>query len=299
MLKKFTYLITGILCFTFLFPTFLGGCSQPDGEGFAIYLTRDDIEPDKMPIQSHVELAEEPLFSAKDIINYDAQTHVITLESTVAARLSEVEVPTIGRSFMVCIDKSPVYWGAFWAMYSSQSFDGVTVFLTPPVSESDLISIQITLGYPTDEYFNREDPRNNSKIMENLEKWDKLINELPTTLIEELPHSMKGYELYSWEEDDEWHFRLITGTNRNKTRDEIVNKETSLEEMISIHATGTNGIRSVLNKLPENEEVFWLDGYRLDKNGDPEVILPEETIVEGIIHYAETCGIELTVISQQ
>jgi hypothetical protein len=32
----------------------------------------------------------------------------------------------------------------------------------------------------------------------------------PSTM---LPHSMKGYELYSWQADEQWHFTLITGTN--------------------------------------------------------------------------------------
>ena len=36
-----------------------------------------------------------------------------------------------------------------------------------------------------------------------------------------LPHSMKGYELYSWQVGDDWHFTLITGTNRLKTLEEI------------------------------------------------------------------------------
>lgn len=40
-----------------------------------------------------------------------------------------------------------------------------------------------------------------------------------------LPHSPKGYELYSWQAGDEWRFTLITGTNRLKRYEEIVSTE--------------------------------------------------------------------------
>src|SRR2546423_13466191 len=36
-----------------------------------------------------------------------------------------------------------------------------------------------------------------------------------------LPHSMKGYELYSWKSRGEWHFSLLIGTNRLKTFSEV------------------------------------------------------------------------------
>ena len=39
----------------------------------------------------------------------------------------------------------------------------------------------------------------------------------------DLPHSMKGYELYSWyeESEDQWFYTLVTGTNRLKTIEEF------------------------------------------------------------------------------
>ena len=33
--------------------------------------------------------------------------------------------------------------------------------------------------------------------------------------------SMKGFELYSWQAEGEWHFALVVGTNRSKTHEEI------------------------------------------------------------------------------
>ena len=34
--------------------------------------------------------------------------------------------------------------------------------------------------------------------------------------------SMKGYELYTWQEGGQWYFALLEGTNRLKTDEEIL-----------------------------------------------------------------------------
>ena len=53
----------------------LSGCATPKGEGFAIYLTKEDIPPAKMEALSHVDIADQPIISIEDIITYNAQTH--------------------------------------------------------------------------------------------------------------------------------------------------------------------------------------------------------------------------------
>lgn len=62
-------------------------------------------------------------------------------------------------------------------------------------------------------------------------------------------HSMKGYELYSWESGGEWHFSLLVGTNRLKSLEEIMSETASIK--------GVDGIITELERLPEGEEVFW------------------------------------------
>jgi len=54
-----------------------------------------------------------------------------------------------------------------------------------------------------------------------------------------LPRSMKGYELYSWQEQGQWHFTLITGTNRNKQLEEIISDGNTVSEdgWVKIHVT--------------------------------------------------------------
>jgi hypothetical protein len=52
---------------------FISACGNPapKGEGFAIYLTRDDIPPSQMEALSHVELADQSIIGTNDIISYN------------------------------------------------------------------------------------------------------------------------------------------------------------------------------------------------------------------------------------
>ncbi len=265
-----------------------------DGTGFAIYLTRDDVLPSRMEVLSHVEIAEEPVISIEDIITYDALTHEIRLTANGYQHISQLEVPVNGKSFLVCLDKSPVYWGAFWVMYSSYSFEGVTI-MKPLVEGLDMIKIE--LGYPTPSFFNGKDPRNNLEIIKSLKKAGKLINETPVTLIDVLPKSMKGYELYSWYEGEDWHFTLITGTNRNKTFEEITSTINIVKGWVSVHIIGTEALKSVLSKIPEGEFVFWSAGIGLTDTSEHAINLtiPDKSIIDEITGYAKYCGLDLNI----
>ena len=147
------------------------------GEGFAIYITAANVPVSQMPALSHVDLAEKPFLSLTDIVSYEWNTHEIKLTSAATKRLNALEVPTSGTSFVVCVDRQEVYWGAFWAAYSSQSFDGITIMLKPPLSTQE-DTIQIGQGYPSSSFFKGEDPRADPRIMESLKASGKLL--LPT-----------------------------------------------------------------------------------------------------------------------
>jgi hypothetical protein len=151
-------------------------CTSPKGEpskdeGFAIYLPARDMPVSEMPIFSNLELADEPIVSLGDIVSYNRNTHEIELTAEGYERLLELEVPTNGKVFVVCIDHQPVYWGAFWVAYSSLTFDGVTILI--PLSP-DRHTIQIGLGYPSESFYTGEDPRSNPEIMQSLRQADKL-----------------------------------------------------------------------------------------------------------------------------
>jgi hypothetical protein len=163
-------LITALMAVLLLAPCVFNGCYSvsPAQKGFAIYLTESNIPPSQMEILSRVAIADAPIISNDDIKSYTWDTHIIELTPEAFQRIDALQVPTTGISFVVCVDDSPVYWGAFWAGYSSQSFDGVIIM----VSASGLAgnTIQISLGYPDARFYQGEDPRSDTRIKEALQK---------------------------------------------------------------------------------------------------------------------------------
>ena len=270
------------------------GCAPSStGEGFAIYLTREDITPAQMESPSPVEPAEQSIIGIDDVISYNEQTYELKLTQSAFERISLLEVPTSGISFLVCIDKNPVYWGAFWTPFSSQSFDGITIWKPYDASEPYILSFE--LGYPTSSFYEGKDPRNNPLIISAFKKAGKLITALTLSEITALPASMKGYELYSWPEDDGWHFTLISGTNRNKTLEEITSGETSISESgwVIISCIGEEAIKTALGKVQPGEWVSWCDGSFI--TGDGALALPPQEIIDNIRSYAVARGLDFYV----
>ncbi len=155
----------------------LSGCTASQGEGFAIYLTKGDIPPAQMPVLSHVDLAEQPIIAMNDIITYDAKTHEITLTTSAHERISKLEVPVGGKSFVVCVDRGLIYWGAFWNPLSSVPFGGVTIL--KPLSAQEAKAVKLELGYPSPSFYGGEayggkDPRLNAEVIKSLEQAGKL-----------------------------------------------------------------------------------------------------------------------------
>ena len=273
----------------------LGGCTNTKGEGFAIYLTRENIPPAEMEKLSHVDIADRPVVSIEDIITYNAQTHEIKLTDAAFERISQLEVPVSGRSFLACVDKAPIYWGAFWTPLSSLSFDGVTIW--KPLNSQETTVITLELGYPSSSFYSGEDPRNNAEIIKSLEQSGKLIERLSIATVDKLPHGMKGYELYSWQENNRWHFTLITGTNRNKTLEEIISKEDYISESgwVKVHVEGVDAAKETLGKLPQGESVFWCDELHIGQATETDLQLPPDPITDAIEKHAESCGLNLAI----
>jgi len=111
---------------------------------------------------------------------------------------------------------------------------------------------------------------------------------------------MKGYELYSWSEDGEWHFTLITGTNRKKTLEEVTEDVNTISEdgWVHIHVVDVDAIKTVLSRLPQDEHVMWLGRLRTDQapeNGVT-ITLPTEPIVDAIKEHASRCSVDLAIL---
>jgi hypothetical protein len=118
----------------------------------------------------------------------------------------------------------------------------------------------------------------------------------------DLPHSMKGYELYSWPVAGEWFFTLMTGTNRLKTYEEITSGEDVLSEdgWVKITVSGSDTLKALLGRLPAGEQVIWLDGtwpgMAEGERGD--LVFPARNIVDDIEAHCAPLGIELQTVTQ-
>jgi hypothetical protein len=233
-------------------------CATPETGGFAVFLTKSDVPPSEMPALSHIELDGQPVISMRDIVAYNAQTHELKLSAGSFERINKLEIPIRGKSFVVCADRQPVYWGAFWTPISSISFDGVTIW--KPYSPGQPRILTFELGYPSPDFYGGQDPRNSPELMKPLELAGKLIQRQTANSIICFPPSMKGYELYSWLQDGQWHFTLVTGTNRDKTVGEIISSEDYISEagLVIVHSEGTDSLRALLSKMPRGEQIFWL-----------------------------------------
>ncbi len=279
----------------------VSGCtaSASNQEGFAIYLTKNNIPPAQMPAQSHVEIADQPFIGINDIVTYNEQTCEMKLTAEAFKRITELQVPVEGKSFMVCVDKAPIYFGAFWTPISSISFDGVTIWKPYSNIVKEPYIVTLELGYPDESFYGGKDPRNNADIIKSLEKAGKLVRKLTIDDITVLPDSMKGYELYSWREVAQWHFTLITGTNRNKTVEEITTGDNFVSETgwERIHVTGLEAIKTVIGKLPQKASVFWLGQPRAEPTPGVNFDLPDAAAMDAIRERAKAQGVELSVVS--
>ncbi len=265
------------------------------GEGFAIYLTKQDVPPAQMEALSHVDLTDQPIVSAEDVITYKAQTHEIKLTDDAFERILGLEVPVQGRSFMVCVDRQSIYWGAFWTPISSISYHGVTIWR--PHSPRGTTIVTLELGYPSSSFYGGEDPRSSPEILASLEQAGTLIDKLSITSIGKLPRSFTGYELYSWEEEGQWHFALITVTDRVKTTEEITSEGDFISGTgwVKIQVVGTDAIKDVLSRLPEGESVFSRDELYIGQSTETDLRLRPEQIADAIQEYARHCGLDFVV----
>jgi hypothetical protein len=114
-----------------------------------------------------------------------------------------------------------------------------------------------------------------------------------------LPHSMKGYELYSWQEQGQWHFTLITGTNRIKTLEEIISGDDTVSKdgWVRIHAVGVDAVKALLGRVPVSEWVSWNDGGWIEpeKQVDIKLNFPPGDIKDIIKEYASQCRLNFMV----
>ena len=92
--------------------------------------------------------------------------------------------------------------------------------------------------------------------------------------------SMKGYELYSWQEAAAWKFSLLVGTNREKTLGEIKAPLTAL--------SGVDALKARLGEIPAGQYVTWSIKETL--------AFPPAEIIQQVQEFGSTHGQFLNII---
>lgn len=144
---------------------------QP-GEGFAIYLLAGGMTFADVDAGKPLTLEEQALLTTEDMLAYRQEGHALMLNEAGYQKIAVLGWEAQGKAFAVCVDREIVYTGAFWVAFSSMSFDGVVI--DPLEVKPESMFIHISLGYPTEQFFDGEDPRSDPRILDALEEAGKL-----------------------------------------------------------------------------------------------------------------------------
>ncbi len=117
-----------------------------------------------------------------------------------------------------------------------------------------------------------------------------------------LPHSMKGYELVSWKNDGEWNFTLVTGTNRQKTFEELISGDNYFtgDGYVKLTVGGAERISEILELIPAGETVNW-GGINLNgqvPSGTIYFSYPPQDIIDTLQSIAKDKGFELITLEE-
>ena len=124
----------------------------------------------------------------------------------------------------------------------------------------------------------------------------------PSVLPASLPKSLKGYELYSWQNGSDWNFTLITGTNRSKSFDEIIAPENTLsaDGFVKISVTGIDEVKKVLSLLQSGEQVFWAGMDLSDQVPGNTIYLtfPPQPMIDDLIRFCQHHKVTLQILKE-
>jgi len=119
---------------------------------------------------------------------------------------------------------------------------------------------------------------------------------------EVLPHLLKGYELVSWQSGEDWFFTLISGTNRQKTFEELISPDNIIREdgFVKITVSGVEAVKQVLERMPAGESVAW-SGMNLAgqvPSGTIYFSYPPQEIMDDLFALAKECGFNLYTLQE-
>jgi hypothetical protein len=93
------------------------------------------------------------------------------------------------------------------------------------------------------------------------------------------PESMKGYELYSWQDGSQWKFSILVGTNREKTLEEIKAADVVLSRV--------DELTSTLEKIPSGQYITWSSRETLS--------FPPDDILNQVEQTCQAAGLILNI----
>lgn len=123
-----------------------------------------------------------------------------------------------------------------------------------------------------------------------------------STFPEKLPASMKGYELVSWQAGSDWNYTLVTGTNRDKSFEELISPGSMVTDdgYVKISVTGLEQIKIVISHLPPGEQIIWsgMDLGDQVAEGTLYFSYPPHDIITGLFDYCRGLDIDLVTLQQ-
>lgn len=120
----------------------------------------------------------------------------------------------------------------------------------------------------------------------------------PTPAGDPLPASMKGYELYTWDDSSRTWFTLLPGTNRLKTPDEVFSGERAVIDAtggFAITVTGLDAVGGQLARLPSGALVS-VSTVRYPPGATLEVLATPESVARGLRQDAAALGLDLQIM---
>ena len=114
-----------------------------------------------------------------------------------------------------------------------------------------------------------------------------------------LPQAVKGYEFYSWQQADQWHFTLMSGTNLVKSDEEIMFGKNTItaDGWIRLSVSGVEPAKQLLARLPPSAEVVWIGQpqSRSVEGQTGQITLPSQDIVDVITQECQRLGLQLYI----
>jgi hypothetical protein len=154
------------------------GSAPPPGSALSVHLLEGSLTPAQAarihPALLASRMKRFPLLDLEDITAYDSSTYEFWLTAEAAARLGKLSVPVSGLPFVIAINGSPRFSGAFWTAISSQSFEDLVVIEVLGGSLDG--RLRLDLGYPTaPQVFRGVDWRRDPDLLEVFRQAGKLL----------------------------------------------------------------------------------------------------------------------------